>query len=395
MKTVSIIGAGMGPQTLTAQALEELAQADLLLGAPRLLAMFAGLGKTASAACAPEQVAAQVRRQAEQRCVILVSGDTGFYSGAEGIAKALGDYRVRLIPGISSLSYFFSRLGLPWQDAAVVSCHGRQANLADTVRRHALTFALTGQNLPELGACLVTAGFGSLRLHQGQDLGTGQERIISLTAADLVRAEPAALSVLLVENPGYDPRLRRGIPDGEFLRAGPPLTKAEVRAACLAKLDPRPNDICWDIGAGSGSVTVEMALSAYQGRVYALDKNPEALSLARENCRRFHIGNVLFQAGSAPEALADWPAPDCAFIGGGGPRLPEITALILGKNPGARIVANLIALESLNAALSAFEAQGLAPEIVQIAVARNKKAGGVNLMIAQNPVYIISGGKHA
>jgi len=394
MKSVAVVGAGLNAATLTGQGRQAIEQAEALLGAARLLEAYAGLRKPSYPEYAPEQVARRVRESGYQRFAVLVSGDTGFYSAAEGLCQALTDCQLELVPGVSSLSYFFARLQRPWQHAALLSCHGREANLADAVRRSPLTFVLAGGNMRELAEELVAAGFGGLTAWIGEELGGSGERIASLAVAELLAATVSPLSVLLVENPGHDSRIRSGIPDGEFRQGRLPMTKAEVRAVALAKLGLKPESVCCDIGCGTGSVTVEMALAAYQGRVYALDKNDEAMGLVRDNCRLFHLGNVIPVLGSAPEALAALPLLDAAFIGGSGGRMGGIVAALLGKNPRTRIVANAVTLEGLYAVGEAFRANGLAAETVQLSVARNKTVGGLTMMAAQNPVFMISGGGH-
>ncbi len=392
MKSVSIVGAGMSPATVTQQGWQELQQADVLLGAPRLLDAYAGLQKPVYAGYAPDQVARLVGESACERFAVLVSGDTGFYSAADGLCRALADCRVQLVPGVSSLSYFFAKLEKPWQEAALLSCHGRKENLVDTVRRNRLTFALTGGNLRVLAEALAEAGFGALNTWVGENLGMTDERILSQNVAELVNTTAGSLSVLLVENSQNDARIHSGISDSAFRRGNVPMTKAEVRAVTLSKLALRPASICCDIGAGTGSVTVEMALAAYQGHVYALDKNEAALELVRANCRQFHIGNVSTILGDAPSALAQLPPCEAAFIGGSAGRISGIVAALLAKNPHTRIVANAVTLESLHAVTEALTCHGLMVEVVQISVNKTTAVGGLKLLTAQNPVFIISGG---
>lgn len=393
MKKVTVVGVGMGPDTITQEGLRAVRQADALIGAPRLLSLFAGGGKPAFAEYLPEPVAKAVRESDCRSFAVLVSGDTGFYSAAEGLCAALAEYELTLIPGVSSLSCFFARLKRPWQEAALVSCHGRTSNLADTVRRSRLTFVLTGGNMAQLAQTLSNAGFGYLRVQAGENLGAENERLWTCRADELAKAG-AALTILLIENPAWDDRVRFGIPDEEFLRGGVPMTKEEVRAVTMSRLSPRPEAVCWDIGAGTGSVTVELALAAYRGQVYAVDKNEEALHLIRANCRAFHIGNVTPVLGDAPSMLDVLPPPDTAFIGGSGGRLREILAALLHRNPHVRVAVNAIALESTYEALSAFAENGLTAEAVQISAARCKSAGSLHLLMAQNPVFVISGGRN-
>jgi precorrin-6Y C5,15-methyltransferase (decarboxylating) len=392
MKQVTIVGLGMNADTLTMQGLHAVERADTLIGAPRLLRQFEKLGKPSFAEYAPEKVSRIVKEKEGNRFCALVSGDTGFYSAAEGLCAALKDCSVTLIPGVSSLSYFFARLARPWQAAAVVSCHGRRANLADAVRRSALTFVLTGGNVEALGEELAKAGFGELTAHVGENLGMPEERILTLPVSGLSSAGIGALAVLLVENPGYDRRVHFGIPDGEFIRGDVPMTKAEVRAVTMSRLALAPGAVCCDIGAGTGSVTVEMALAAYEGQVYSIDKSEEAIELVKVNCRAFHIGNVTPLLGCAPEALVELPPLDTAFIGGSAGRLGEIFEALLSKNPRIRIVANAVTLETLHEAAEAFAEHNMAPDIVQIGITHAKPAGDLHMLQAGSPVFILSGG---
>ncbi|MEA4897562.1 MAG: precorrin-6y C5,15-methyltransferase (decarboxylating) subunit CbiE [Christensenellaceae bacterium] len=392
MKSVTIVGIGMGAETITAEGLRAVERAQALLGAPRVLGAFPREDRPVYPAYAPDKVREIVEKSGLERFAVLVSGDTGFFSAAEGLAFALAAYDIRLIPGIPSIAYFFARLKRPWQEAAILSCHGRAANFTDAVRRNRLTFALTGGNVDALARSLADAGLGGLAATVGEKLGTEGERIFTLPVGELARTPVGKLAVLLVENPDADARVRFGIPDEAFLRGDAPMTKAEVRAVSMSRLAPDPGAICCDIGAGTGSVTVEMALAAYAGHVYAVDQKEEAVSLIAENCRRFHIGNVTPILGGAPEALEELPPLDAAFIGGSGGAMAGIFEAILSKNPSARVVVNAVALETLNAALAAFKAHGIAPEIIQLGAARAKNAGGLNMMLAQNPVFILSGG---
>lgn len=393
MKQVAILGMGMGPATLTAQGLEALEQAEVLLGAPRMLAALSAYGpKSAYPAYEPGKVKEIIRESGHARFAVLVSGDTGFFSAAQGLLAALDQEEVTVLPGVSCVSYFFAKLRLPWQEAALVSCHARRENLADTVRRHPLTFALTGGNVNALAGELVEAGFGGLTAILGENLGAQGERIRSLSVAELADAPVEPLAVLLVENPQADARVLSGIPDAAFIRGDVPMTKAEVRAVVLSRLALSPAAVCCDIGAGTGSVTVEMALAAYRGRVYAVDHKEEALSLVRENCRRFHLGNVTPVLGKAPQALEPLPPLDAAFIGGSGGAMREIFQAVLCKNPSARLAVTAIALETLGEALQAFREHGISPQITQLSVAQAKPLAELSMMMAQNPVFILSGG---
>jgi len=392
MKTVTIVGAGMGPDTVTQEGLRAIERADALFGAPRMLADYAYLNKRAEAVYTADKMRPVLAEYDEGRFAVLVSGDTGFYSAAAKLCQELTDCQVDVLPGISSLNYFAARLGRTWQDTALVSCHGRIGNLADTVRRNSATFALTGGNVRELAEDLCRAGFGGLTVQVGENMGMAGEAIRAMTVEELAGARVGSLAVLWIENPAPDSRVRFGIADGEFVRGDVPMTKAEVRAVTMSKLAPRPGDVCWDVGCGTGSVTVELGLAAWKGAVYALDKSEEAVELTEKNCAAFHLGNVSVICGSAPEALAELPAPDTVFVGGSGKNMKAIFDAALGKNPRARMAVNAIALESVRAALDAFAAHGLTAEVVQVGVAAAKTVAGLHMMMAQNPIFIISGG---
>ncbi len=394
MKKVTIVGLGMSADTLTTEGLRAVQKADILIGAPRLIAQFRALGKPSLAEYAPEKVAHFLNESENESFCVLVSGDTGFYSAADGLCSVLKGCELSLIPGVSSLSYFLARLMRPWQDVTAVSCHGRKSNLVDIVRRNSLTFALTGGNIAELGDELTHAGFGSLNAYIGENLGLPEERILTLPVSGLSATGTGGLNVLLIENFGHDSRVRFGIPDEEFIRGDVPMTKAEVRAVTMSRLAISPKVVCCDIGAGTGSVTVEMALAAYEGQVYALDKNEEAIQLVSANCHAFHIGNVTPVLGEALEALAILPPMDAAFIGGSSGKLGEIFDVLIKRNPRANIVINAVTLETLHEATQSFEAHGIIPNIIQIGVTRAKPIGNRHMLQSGSPVFIISGGQN-
>jgi precorrin-6Y C5,15-methyltransferase (decarboxylating) len=392
MKQVAIVGTGMGPNTLTAQALRAIEQADALIGAPRLIAQFEKLGKPSFAQYAPQAVAGIVNGHEYERLCVLVSGDTGFFSAANGLRIALKDHIVEWVPGISSLSYFFSKIMRPWQDAKVISCHGKSANIVDTVRRNRITFTLTGGNSAALAEELTDYGFGELAASIGENLGFPDEQIRTMPISQVSAAKIDGLAVLMVENPGYDKRSLSGIPDEKFVRGSVPMTKAETRAVTISKLALPPNAVCCDIGAGTGAVTVEMALAAYEGHIYAVDKNEEAIRLVQANCRAFHIGNVKTVLGQAPEALKEMPPLDAAFIGGSAGSLTEIFDALLLNNQSVRIVVNAVALETVHQAMQAFAKRNIEPDVVQISAARANPVGNLHMLQANSPVFILSGG---
>ncbi|TLM98343.1 precorrin-6Y C5,15-methyltransferase (decarboxylating) subunit CbiT [bacterium] len=186
-----------------------------------------------------------------------------------------------------------------------------------------------------------------------------------------------------------------GIPDRLFTRGEVPMTKEEVRAVTLAKARLTAEHIVWDIGAGTGSITVEAALAASGGRVYAVEQNMAGVQLIEENIRRFDVGNVTVCPGAAPGVLADLPAPDRVFIGGSGGKLAEIFRAVHDQlRPQGRIVVNAITLDTLNEALGFFDYEGYTDiDVVQVQVNHLAKKGRCTMMLGQNPVFIISANK--
>ena len=394
---VTLIGMGSGqPENLTLQGLAALRQADLILGARRLLAVLpAGCTENRAAAYRPDEVAELLQTSGAENAVLVYSGDTGFYSGASSMMEkleALG-VRARVLPGLSSIQLLAAALGRPWQGWNLVSAHGRTCDPVAECMQGRPTFFLTGgsEDPATLCAQLAAEGFGDVQGVVGQCLGTPEEKLFRGSVKELAAGRFNSLSVLLVEAAEVLPRRAPGLPDEDFERGDVPMTKQEVRAAVLAKLAVRPEDILWDVGAGTGSVSVELALAAPRGRVYAVECRPEGCALIKANREKFRTRNLVLVEGLAPAALSDLPAPDAVFIGGSKGSLAAIVDAALDKNPDARICVSAIALETLSAAVAALTAKGRTVQVSQIAVSRAKAVGGLHLMMAQNPIYLITG----
>ena len=394
---VTLIGMGSGqPENLTLQGLAALRQADLILGARRLLAVLpAGCTESRAAAYRPDEVAELLQASGAENAVLVYSGDTGFYSGASSMMEkleALG-VRARVLPGLSSIQLLAAALGRPWQGWNLVSAHGRTCDPVAECMQGRPTFFLTGgsEDPATLCAQLAAEGFGDVQAVVGQCLGTPEEKLFRGSVKELAAGRFNSLSVLLVEAAEVLPRRAPGLPDEAFERGDVPMTKQEVRAAVLAKLAVRPEDILWDVGAGTGSVSVELALAAPRGRVYAVECRPEGCALIKANREKFRTRNLVLVEGLAPAALSDLPAPDAVFIGGSKGSLAAIVDAALDKNPDARICVSAIALETLSAAVAALTAKGRTVQMSQIAVSRAKAVGGLHLMMAQNPIYLITG----
>ena len=396
---VTLIGLGGGVlETMTEEARRALEQAETVIGAGRLLENLPSIEhQTRIYETRANAIYARLLALNAKRPCVVYSGDAGFYSGASGLIALLKEAGIafRVLPGLSSVQLLAARLGEAWQDWALRSAHGTDCDPVAAVMEGRSAFFLTGGQHSPASLCrlLTEAGLGNLRAVVGEKLSYPDERVSILTAAACAEMDFAPLSVLLIESAPRPCERAGGLPDEAYLRGGVPMTKQEVRAAALAKLAVKPADTVWDVGAGTGSLSVELALSARRGRAYAVEYKDEALDLIRQNRERFGAWNLRVVSGKAPEALAELPAPDAVFIGGSEGRLRGIIETVLVKNPRARLCVSAIALETLSAALDTFAAHGIDPEVTQIAVSRAKPGGKLHLLLANNPVFLISGSR--
>ena len=398
MQKITLIGMGASAATLTAEGWDALRRAERVAGARRLLeALPPEIAAERIPAVKPEEILSAL----EGACsaAVLYSGDTGFYSGAPALLERLRgrQVQVELQPGLSSVQLLAARLGRPWQDWKLVSAHGRPCDPVAAVCGGKPAFFLTGVGESGPAALcqkLADAGLGGLSVAVGEDLGLASQKIFSGSAAQAAGAQFGPLAVLLAEPAFRLPARTPGWPDGAFVRAeGIPMTKQAIRAQVLAQLALCPGETVWDVGAGTGSVSLEMAYANGGAPVWAVERLPAACAVLEENRRRLGGWNIRVTAGTAPEALQGLPAPDAVLIGGTRGRLEPILDAILAANPAARVCLTAIALETLAAALAAFGARGMEPEVTQIAAAHAGGPGRLHLLRAENPVFILTAAK--
>lgn len=392
---ITLVGMGSGtPGGLTVRGLAALQGAGLIIGARRLLQNLPdGCTGNRTALYKTDEICALLQEAGCEQTAVVFSGDTGFYSGAGALCRALdaADIPYTVEPGVSSVQLLAAALGRPWQDWQLVSAHGCACDPVAACQKGVPTFFLTGgrETPATLCARLAAAGYGEVIATVGENLGSDAQRLVTDTVAALAQQQFAPLSVLLAERCPAPPRRTPGLPDEVFLRGKTPMTKQEVRAAALAKLAVAPTDTLWDVGAGTGSVSVEMALAAPMGQVYAVECDADACALVRQNQAKFAASNLTLIAGKAPEALQNLPAPDAVFIGGSKGNMQAIVDAALAANPQTRLCIAAIALETLQQSIAALAAHGLAAQVTQIAVSRSKAAGSLHLMMANNPVFLI------
>lgn len=389
--SVIIVGVGMrDTKSLTAQAKERIEGADIIIGAKRVAAPFESVGKRMIYEYEAEKIARIIEENPSKNTAVLFSGDASFYSGAKRLIEFFPD--AEIIPGISCVSYFCAKIGLSYDDMNIISAHGRACNIVSEVRGHKKTFLLLGENPCEK---LCRYGLSDTEVYIGENLSYNDERILRGRAGNFRDTKTGALSVMVIVNENYDNRVRIGISDAEFIRGAnalsrvTPMTKAAVRAVSVSRLEIKPTDICYDIGAGTGSVSVEAALLCPRGKVYAVEKDAEAAELIEKNAVKFMTDNIEVVCGEAPDALSGLPRADKVFIGGSSGSIAEI----IRKCDCARAVVNAVTLETLTGTLKAFEEQGYAYEVTLLSAANAEKAGNYSLMKADNPIFVILGVK--
>lgn len=417
---ITLLGIGMGSrEMLTVQGKNSLDQADLLIGARRMVDSVRRPDQDVFIEYRSQEIKDYIDSHPEyDNIVIVLSGDVGFYSGAKKLLDVLQQNKlsqnflssetaeqssfvqntvkpeIQVQCGISSVVYFMSKIGLSWDDAKIVSTHGRGCNLISYIRNEKKVFAILGTSdgVAVLARKLVDYGMNDVLLYVGENLSYDNEKIFVKTAGELTEYTGDPLSVICAVNESAGKRLEtHGIKDEEFIRGKAPMTKEEVRTVSLSKLRLTEDSVCYDVGAGTGSLSIEMALRAHQGKVWAIEKKEDAVELIRQNKVKFAADNLEIIEGLAPEALTDLPAPTHAFIGGSSGNLKEIVQILIEKNPQVRIVINCITLETVSEALETAKEFGLEEnEIVQLSAARSKAIGRYHMMMGENPIYIIT-----
>ena len=410
---VDVIGVGAdGAAGLRPALIERIHAADFLAGGERHLAYF----PDARGVCfvikdnLSQLIDELSKRYPDKRCVVLASGDPLFFGVGTHLLKVLGQQNVRVEPTVSSMQIAFARAGIAWQDAALGSIHGRdlRSNLLPVLGERVIGLFTQDGDSPAAVAAFF-AGYGLESDYEaivGENLGAADERLTRWKELKLLtgqRFEP--LNYLILQRTRHAVRaeeVRRnrarapGIPDDAFEQplTGPVLlTHQEVRSVVLAKLlgATAPGDTIWDIGAGLGTVSIEIAVLRPHVEVLAVECDPGRIGFLRRNRERFGAYNIRVVEGAAPEALAhEADQPLAVFIGGSGDRLPSILDLVRDRlRGGGRLVANFVTLENLTAMLQRLGEWGWPHEITEIHVARSDALAGLTGLKPQRGVFIV------
>jgi len=417
-KRCQIIGVlDNGCTGLSTAALSSLQQADVVIAASRVLNLFANTIVHAEAkdltghlSLVPEWINAALA--AQKKVVVLATGDPLCHGIASFLTKKLGAEKLEIMPNVSSIQLAFARIGMAWQDAKICSVHSKDAGewlvgsgaehglyaLLQTINQHNKLAILTSpeNNPARIARMLVMENMADLfSMVVAEDLLCANEKLFQdLSIAELAEQEFTGNDVvILCRLQEKTDELLFGYADHVFKQRKPDkglITKREVRAVSLARLQLTANSIVWDIGAGSGSVGIEAAKLCVQGHVYAVEKNVADFAIATENARNFGLHNYTLIENKAPLGMHDWPAPNAVFIGGSGGELAELIELCLAKlQSNGCLVMNFVTLENLNTALESLKQNGAIWDITQLQASRSQPILHMNRMQAENPVWIV------
>jgi precorrin-6Y C5,15-methyltransferase (decarboxylating) len=393
-RSIAIVGIGMGNEdTLTIGARKVIDNSDLIIGARRMVESVSS-GQDEFIEYKADQIISYIGAHPEySKIAILASGDVGFQSTAKKLVERIdrSAFDLDIICGVSSIAYLCSAIGSSWDDAFLMSAHGREANITGAVYRNKKVIVLLDGSEGVRSMCreLTEYGLGNVCVIVGQDLGQENEKITKGSASELADKDFGNLCIAMVENSEASKKNPIGIHDNLFIRGDAPMTKEEIRSLSVVKLKLEDDSVLFDIGAGTGSVAVESALVVPNGKVYAIEKENDAADLIEQNKKKFVVPNLEVVRGYAPDVLGGLPIPTHVFIGGSSGNLRAIMEACIEKNPGVRFVINAITLETIAEMIKCIgELEVEEEEIVSVNVSKSVKAGRYHLMNAQNPIYI-------
>ncbi|MDY6910796.1 MAG: precorrin-6y C5,15-methyltransferase (decarboxylating) subunit CbiE [Chloroflexota bacterium] len=403
---VYIVGIGAGGATsLSPDVIGIVEAAEILMGGQRLLDMFPRTlsEKVVIKSNLSEAVEIIKSDVGHKQIVVLASGDPNFFGIARRLIRDLGKDIFKIIPNVSSMQLAFARIKESWDDAAFVSVHARPIEaIIDTVRANRKIGVFTdSEHTPSAIAKVLTEhGIDGYRAYVCENLGQESETMVVSDLLSLRKMQFSDLNILILvkETAVLSEGTAFGIPDDEFYHRGTQkglITKLEVRAISLAKMQLSAGSVVWDIGAGSGSVSIEAAFMARGGTVFAIEKNAEDTELIEQNIRKFRVGNVEVIQTKAPDGLEGLPDPDAVFIGGTGGSMREILSVACSRlKQGGRMVLNLVTLENLDEASRELKDSGFEVETTLVNIARSADIAGLTRFEPLSPVFVLTGVKN-
>lgn len=405
-KKISIIGIGVeGKSSITLNSFNLINNSDYIIGAKRMVDSCELSNQNFDYLIDPQKIVDSILNNNNYNNIaVLMSGDTGFHSGATKLFNLLIDnkidvsYDITIYPGISSLQYMASKINRPWQDVFLSSAHGVECNFIGHILNNPECFFLVGGNITakSLINSLFNAGFFGLKIFVGENLGYHNENITVIdNLLNEIDFEFSSLAVVWVLRPNYFIDNYFGmIDDDDFIRGKVPITKCPVRNHTVSLIGRNQSSlVIYDVGAGTGSISIELALSNPLSTVYAFEINPDAIDLISQNRDKFGAFNLVIIGGNAPDSFLDIPAPDKVFIGGSKGNMLQIFNSILQKNPKCFLTVSAIAVETFAETVNIFKEKNIKNfNVTQLAVANTKSVGNYNMLIAQNPTFLLFGG---
>jgi precorrin-6Y C5,15-methyltransferase (decarboxylating) len=391
---LAVIGIGEdGASGLGEEAKRHLAEAEFVFGGGRHLELARGLirGEPRPWPVPFDTGMAGIRALRRRKVAVLASGDPMLHGVGATLARMIDPNEMTVIPLPSAFSLAAARLGWPLQDVGTVSLHGKPVDLLRPLLhpgRRVLALTSDAGGPAMIAELLVGAGFGPSKLTVLEALGGPDERIMTQTAKGFVADAFNPLNVVAVEvTAGPDARILPLVPglDEALFEHDGQITKREIRALTLSSLSPGRGELLWDVGAGSGSVSIEWMLADPSLRAIAIEAEDERAKRIARNAAACGVPSLKVVTGRAPVALADLPAPDAIFIGGGGSDPGVLETTIDALSQGGRLVANAVTLEMEASLLALY--QELGGDLLRLAVAR---AGPVGTMTGWRPAMPVT-----
>jgi precorrin-6Y C5,15-methyltransferase (decarboxylating) len=404
MKPVSVIGIGLAPKDITQEQEDIINCADILIGGQRHLSFFKkSTAEKKQITKNLKDIVCYIKKHIlKKTIVVLASGDPLYFGIGSFLVKSLGAEHVCIYPNITSVAAAFSRIKEPWHDVHVVSLHGRSdtKNLMDAIGSHDKIAVYTDSTHSPAMIAKLLADHHIDNYHMCvlEQLGTDQERIRWFDFSEefcMDVSDPNMVVLKRVRAIKKQLELYLGVDDHLFDHENGLITKSEVRAVTLSKLLLNNKDlILWDLGAGSGSVSIEASLFITNGTIYAVEKNKDRICQIINNANRFHAHNIKIIHATLPEGLENLPVPDRIFIGGGGKDLKKIIQRSCSalKKKGV-IVINTVLIQNIEIALKTLTALGFQTDTVQVQINKSRNMPWGDRLEAHNPVWIITG-KH-
>jgi precorrin-6Y C5,15-methyltransferase (decarboxylating) len=400
---INVVGMGLSPEDLTPRAVKIIIKADILAGGKRHLAFFPG--HTAQRVVLDRNVEATLtvlKKSCQgKRVVVLASGDPNFFGVAPLVCKVFGKKNVSVLPNITAFQAACARVRENWEDAVFISLHGRPFAQLDSTPADGRTVVLycDGNNTPARVARYLVRhdkGFKNCQTWVFENLGQQYERIAHGNLEKFKNYSAATLTMMIIKTKKgiashYD-ETRIGIPDAEFCHDSGMITKRDARILTISRLGCGNNQVLWDIGAGSGSISIEAA-RLYPGiEVYAVEKNRERFTQLEKNIKKFHTAGVKAILGNAPAALKKLPCPHSVFVGGSGGNLSAILQEVkkrMSKN--GNLVVNCITITTLSQVLQLFKKWHWNYTAASVQIAHLKAEDQPEIFRAENPLFIVHG----